>query len=92
MLILKQMFKKMDPTIMRTATYASHGDVQLSFKYDHQQQVLLVQVIRGRDLQAKDLRGKTSDPYVLVSEIRNANVLLNLDGCGHHITYMYVVV
>ena len=74
MQILKQMFKKMDPTIMKTATYASHGDIQLSFKYDHNDQVLLVLVIKGRDMQAKDLRGKTSDPYVLVSDLHSVNV------------------
>ena len=63
--ILKQLFKKMDPTIMRTATYAPHGDIELAFRY-HQDK-LYVQVIRARGLQAKDLRGKTSDPYVVVS-------------------------
>ena len=67
MVLVKQMFKKMDPTIMKTATYAEHGDVQLSFKYQQSEQVLLVQVLRARGLQAKDLRGKTSDPYVQVS-------------------------
>ena len=61
------MFKKMDPSIMKTATYAPHGDVELSFRYQEEEQTLLVQVIRGRNLQAKDLRGKTSDPYVQVS-------------------------
>ena len=66
MQILKQLFKKMDPTIMRTATYAPHGDIELAFRYH--QGALLVLVIRARGLQAKDLRGKTSDPYCKASE------------------------
>ena len=66
MQLLKQMYKKMDPSIMKTSTYQTHGEVELSFKYLPTKETLLVQVIRARDLNAKDLRGKSSDPYVQV--------------------------
>lgn len=66
MQLLKQMYKKMDPTIMKTATYTTHGEIELGFKYMPTKELLLVKVIQARDLNAKDLRGKTSDPYVQV--------------------------
>ena len=34
MTVLKQVYKKMDPAIMRTATCTTLGELQLSFKYD----------------------------------------------------------
>ena len=66
MLLLKQMYKKMDPSIMKTATYTTHGEVELAFKYMPTREVMLVKVIRARDLNAKDLRGKSAEPYVQV--------------------------
>ena len=65
--ILKQLFKKMDPSILKTSTFSDHGDVQLSFKYDPTRELLLVKVICCRDLEPKDLRGKSADPYVKVT-------------------------
>lgn len=41
------------------------GDIQLSLKYNHKQQLLLVKVIRARDLVPRDLNGK-SDPYAVL--------------------------
>ena len=67
MQMLKQMYKKMDPTIMKTATFATNGEVELSFKYIPTREIMLIKVVQARDLNAKDLRGKTSDPYVQVS-------------------------
>ncbi len=42
------------------------GEVKLSLKYDRRRRMLLVKVVNARDLIAKDLRGKASDPYVKV--------------------------
>ncbi|XP_038054246.1 double C2-like domain-containing protein beta [Patiria miniata] len=61
--ILKQLYKKMDPAVMKTLGDAK-GEVKLSLKYDQHRQLLMVKVIGARDLSAKDLRGKESDPYV----------------------------
>ena len=69
MQLLKQLFKKMDPSVMNVGASSTMGEVQLSFKYNAEQQILLVKVIRCRDLSAKDLRGKSSDPYVKVGGI-----------------------
>ena len=66
MTVLKQLYKKMDPAIMRTSTFTTHGDLQLSFKYDTTREILLVKVIKARDLDARDLRGKTCEPFVKV--------------------------
>ena len=60
---LKQLFKKMDPTVMKVHG-KSHGEVQISFKYEASKSVLLVKIINARDLAAKDLRGKSNDPYI----------------------------
>ncbi|XP_071805256.1 synaptotagmin-1-like [Asterias amurensis] len=61
--ILKQLYKKMDPAVMKTLGDAK-GEVKLSLKYDKNRELLMVKVISARDLSAKDLRGKASDPYV----------------------------
>ena len=66
MQILKHLYKKMDPTIMKSATFATNGELELSFKYLPTREAMLIKVIQARDLNAKDLRGKTSDPYVQV--------------------------
>ncbi|XP_033118825.1 double C2-like domain-containing protein beta [Anneissia japonica] len=63
MYILKQLYKRMDPTVMKTLGDAK-GEVKLSMKYDWQRKLLLVKVVSARDLSAKDLRGKASDPYI----------------------------
>ncbi|CAD5115521.1 DgyrCDS4487 [Dimorphilus gyrociliatus] len=62
--LLKHMFKQLDPNIMATATFVNHGDLELAVKYDVSRRQLLVKIIQARDLRARDLRGKTSDPYV----------------------------
>ncbi|XP_072027375.1 synaptotagmin-1-like [Amphiura filiformis] len=63
MFILKQLYKRMDPAVMKSLGEAK-GEVKLSLKYDRRRQMLLVKVVNARDLSAKDLRGKASDPYV----------------------------
>ncbi len=66
MQLLKHMFKGMDPTVMMTSAARPHGEVQISFKYEATREMLLVKVIKARDLSAKDLRGRAADPYVKV--------------------------
>ncbi|XP_071960565.1 synaptotagmin-1-like [Antedon mediterranea] len=66
--ILKQLYKQMDPSVMKTLGDAK-GDVKLSLKYDVRRQLLLVKVVSARDLSAKDLRGKASDPYIKLDVI-----------------------
>lgn len=66
MQVLKHLFKKMDPTIMQTSADSVHGEIELSFKYDVSSELILVKVIRCLDLSAKDLRGKSADPFVKV--------------------------
>lgn len=65
--ILKQLYKRMDPAVMKTIGEAK-GEVKLSFKYNEKRGALLVKVVCARDLSAKDLRGNTIDPYVKVSK------------------------
>ena len=55
----------MDPAVMKSLGEAK-GEIKLSLKYDRRRQTLLVKVVNARDLSAKDLRGKASDPYVKV--------------------------
>ena len=66
MKLLKLMFSKMDPNIMNAASRRDRGDIQLSFKYEQARQLLLVKVIRAKNLDPMDLRGKSADPYVKV--------------------------
>ena len=63
MQILKGLFKRLDPTVMK-AVGDVRGEVQISFKYDFKRHLLLVKVIKCRELRSKDLRSKLSDPYV----------------------------
>ncbi|XP_076091952.1 synaptotagmin-10-like [Mytilus galloprovincialis] len=63
MQILKGLFKKLDPTVMK-AVGDVRGEIQISFKYDYKRHLLLVKVIKCRELRSKDLRSKMSDPYV----------------------------
>lgn len=80
--LLKHLFKKMDPSVMRTSAQSNHGEIQLSFKYEATKKLLLVKVIKCRGLSAKDLCGHTADPYVKLymyplqdeSEIRQTQV------------------
>ncbi len=64
--ILKHIFKKLDPTITKGATYRRHGEVEISFKYKPEEKVLLVRVIQARHMEPKDLRGKTANAYFKV--------------------------
>ena len=64
--LLKHIFKKMDPAVTKTTTLRPHGDLEMSFKHDPVNNVLLVKIIRARNLDAKDLRGKSADAYVKV--------------------------
>ncbi|XP_022300165.2 synaptotagmin-1-like [Crassostrea virginica] len=63
MQMLKGLFKQLDPSVMK-ATGEVRGEVQLSYKYDFKRHLLLVKVIKCRELRSKDLRSKMSDPYV----------------------------
>ncbi|XP_064632573.1 synaptotagmin 2-like [Lineus longissimus] len=65
MVLLKQIFKKLDPSVMKT-TSDIQGELQMSLKYDAKEERLLVKVIKARELNAKDLRGNGSDPFVKV--------------------------
>lgn len=63
--IIKELYKRMDPTVTQPDSGDIKGDIQLSLKYNHRQQLLLVKVIRARDLVPRDLNGK-SDPYAVL--------------------------
>ena len=65
MQLLKGLFKQLDPSVTSTVG-DNNGQVQLSFKYDGTQNLLLVKVLKCRDLRNKDIRTKASDPYVKV--------------------------
>ena len=69
MKLLKAMFNKMDPNIMNAASRQERGEIELSLKYDQTRQLLLVKVIRARNLDPMDLRGKSADPYVKVGAL-----------------------
>ncbi|CAH1784050.1 unnamed protein product [Owenia fusiformis] len=64
--LVKHMFKKMDPSVMKT-TVDVMGDLQLSFKYDFARGLLLLKVLKARELVCKDPRTKSADPYVKLS-------------------------
>ncbi|KAJ8301633.1 hypothetical protein KUTeg_020620 [Tegillarca granosa] len=72
MQMLKGLFKNLDPTVMK-AVGDIRGDIQLSFKYDFKRQLLLIKVIRCRELPSKDWRSKMSDPYVMVRLLPDTN-------------------
>ncbi|XP_062615236.1 synaptotagmin-A-like isoform X1 [Saccostrea cucullata] len=61
--LLKGLFKQLDPTVAK-AVGDMRGEIQLSYKYDFKRHLLLVKVIKCRELKSKDLRSKLSDPYV----------------------------
>ena len=63
--IIKELYKQMDPTVTQPDTGDIKGDIRLSLKYNHKQQLLLVKVIWARDLVPRDLNGK-SDPYAVL--------------------------
>ena len=63
--MIKELYKRMDPTVTQPDSGDIKGDVQLSLKYNHKQELLLVKVIRARDLVPRDLNGK-SDPYAVL--------------------------
>jgi len=63
--MLKGVFKKLDPSVMRPLGDVK-GEVQLSFKYDFNNEMLLTKVIKCRDLANKDIRGKMSNFYAKV--------------------------
>lgn len=64
--ILKHIFKKMDPSILKSSAISDHGDINLSLKYEASRELLLIKVVCCRDLDPKDLRGQSADPYVKV--------------------------
>lgn len=66
MVVLKQMFKKLDPSVLKTSASSANGEIQLQLKYMSRDKVLLVKVVQARDLSARDLRGKECNPYVQV--------------------------
>ena len=74
MQILKQLYKKMDPTVMKSQN-GVQGEIEISFKFDYEREVLLVKVIRARGISGKDLRGKNADPYAKVSLILDIFVI-----------------
>lgn len=59
------MFKRMDPAVTQADSGDIKGDIELSLKYNQKEELLLVKVIRARDLVPRDLNGK-SDPYVVL--------------------------
>ena len=63
MLVLKQMFKQLDPDIMKAAGDA-HGRVQLAIRYRRDEEQLIVRLIRAHKLAVMDVRKNSSDPYV----------------------------
>ena len=69
----------MDPTVTQPDSGDIKGDVQLSLKYNYKQQLLLVRVIRARDIVARDLNGR-SDPYVVLE--LTPDRLVQLAGCS----------
>ncbi|XP_066284081.1 synaptotagmin-9-like isoform X3 [Branchiostoma lanceolatum] len=63
--ILTQLFKKMDPAVMKSIGDVM-GELKVSIKYKSDQSLLLVKVVGARDLSPKDLRGKAANAFVQV--------------------------
>lgn len=61
--MLKGVFKKLDPSVMKPVDSVK-GEIQLSFKYDFNNELLLVKVIKCRELSNKDIRSKMADTFV----------------------------
>ncbi|XP_041349855.1 synaptotagmin-1-like [Gigantopelta aegis] len=83
MQLLKGLFKQLDPSVTSTIG-DNNGEVQLSFKYDGSQNLLLVKVLKCRDLRNRDIRSKASDPYVKLE------MHPDLHGEGGHTTQIVV--
>ncbi|XP_078676812.1 synaptotagmin-9-like [Branchiostoma floridae x Branchiostoma belcheri] len=63
--ILTQLFKKMDPAVMKSIGDVM-GELKVSVKFKSDQSLLLVKVVGARDLSPKDLRGKVANAFVQV--------------------------
>ncbi|ESO82570.1 Defline double C2 domain protein [Lottia gigantea] len=65
MKMLQGLFKKLDPRYGMAKTVGEvTGEIQISFKYDVRQEILLVKIIKCRELRCGGIRSKTSSPYV----------------------------
>ena len=51
------------------------GEIQLSFKYDFNNELLLIKVIKCRELSNRDIRSKMADTFVKVRD--KISLLLN---------------
>lgn len=61
--MLKALFKKLDPYVMKPVGDVK-GEIQLSFKYEIEHGLLLIKVIKCRDLANKDIRAKMSSFFI----------------------------
>ena len=93
--MLKGVFKKLDPSVMKPVDSVK-GEIQLSFKYDFNNELLLVKVIKCRELSNKDIRSKMADTFVKVNLWNDSNTAFywfiftdNTFSVNRHSTYYH---
>jgi len=67
---LRRIFKKLDPTVAK-ADSDIQGEIQVSLKYDFIKELLLVKIIKCRDLGLNSISGKTAEPFIMVLLLAN---------------------
>lgn len=69
--LLKKLFYKLDPAVIKGGFDVEYGQVKLAIKYASRQQLLLVKVHEARNLSSTNIRGHASKPYVKVELVQN---------------------
>ncbi|XP_039263163.2 synaptotagmin-C-like [Styela clava] len=64
--LLKRMFYKLDPAVIKDSFDTAYGQIKLAIKYVSSQEMLLVKVFEVRYLSAKNVRGHVFSPYVKI--------------------------
>lgn len=67
--LLKRMFYKLDPAVIKDGSDTNYGQIKLAIKYVSAQEMLLVKVFEVRYLSAKNVRGHVFSPYVKIELI-----------------------
>lgn len=68
--LLKRLFYKLDPAVIKDVSETIYGQIKLSLKYVSEQELLLIKVFEVRHLTTKSVRGHSFDPYIKIELVR----------------------